>query len=182
MLTAFLDTCVLFPLILRDILLDAAQARLFVPRWSDEVLIELRRNLIAHRGLSDDQATRLIAALRRYFPAAEIAGYEQLIPAVANHPKDRHVVAAAAKAGATVIVTSNIRDFPETALAPFALTAQSPDHFLNLLLDADADRMSDVVHRLAASYRTPAMSLESFLNRLATHAPALVHRLVGKGP
>lgn len=178
MLTAFLDTCVLFPLILRDILLDAAQARFFAPRWSDEVLIELRRNLIAHRGLSDDQATRLIAAMRRHFPTAAVASYEHLIPAVTTHPKDRHVVAAAAKARATVIVTSNLRDFPSDALTPFGLVAQSPDHFLTLLFDVDAERMGDLLHRLAASYRAPAMSLETFLARLETHAPTLVHRFV----
>ena len=78
-----------------------------------------------------------------------------------------------------LIVTNNLRDFPLTALTPFGLVAQSPDRFLNLLFDADADRMTGVLRGLASSYQTPAMSFDTFLARLAKHAPSLVTRLMG---
>jgi hypothetical protein len=47
-----------------------------------------------------------------------------------NHPKDRHVLAAAVRAGAQTVVTFNLKDFPDTALAPWNVAAQSPDDFL----------------------------------------------------
>jgi hypothetical protein len=56
---------------------------------------------------------------------------------VANDPKDRHVLAAAIVSHASVIVTSNLRDFSDTALTPFAIEAQSSDQFLTILADED---------------------------------------------
>jgi hypothetical protein len=62
--------------------------------------------------------------IRRHFPEAWIDGYEELIPAMTNHLKDRYVLAAAARAGVKVIVTYNLKDFPSSSLAPYSITAQ----------------------------------------------------------
>jgi PIN domain len=90
---ALLDTCVLYPRYLRDVLLNMAEDELYAPLWSAEILTELRRNLV-HR----DEAANvdgMIRAMRHAFPDAEVTGFERLIPAMTNHPKDRHVLAAA---------------------------------------------------------------------------------------
>lgn len=57
-------------------------------------------------------------------------GFEPLIPAMQNHAKDKHVLAAAAKSRAEVIVTFNVKHFPDEALEPWGIVAQHPDDFL----------------------------------------------------
>lgn len=106
----FLDTCVLYPSTLCDTLLRLAEAGAFRPLWSSEVLTELRRNLIGHAGLTPGPVDYRIAEMQRHFLDAEVQHYESLIPSMTNHPKDRHVLAAAVRGGAAVIVTFNLKD------------------------------------------------------------------------
>src|ERR1041384_1650505 len=105
------DACALLPVTLCDTLLRAASADLFHIHWSEEILEETRRNLVSKLGLSEEGAVRRCAAMRRYFREAMVTRYEPHGAATENAPKDRHVAAAALKAGAQVIVTSNVRDF-----------------------------------------------------------------------
>ena len=73
----------------------------------------------------------------KYFPAATVSGYEPLIAEIhLPDPEDRHVLAAAAHGQADIIVTLNLRDFPPTQLARYALTARHPDTFIIGLFDA----------------------------------------------
>lgn len=131
-LVAVLDACVLVPAALCDFLLCAASVGLYHLRWTDAILDEVRRTLVADLGRSQAQADRRVAAMRQAFPSAMVTSHQQLIPAMPSEvdAKDRHVVAAAVAAGAPVIVTSNLRDFPAPALAPLGIEAQSPDDFL----------------------------------------------------
>jgi predicted nucleic acid-binding protein len=105
------DANVLYPLTLRDTVLRAAAAGFYQLRWSADILEEMERNLVLKGGIPAEKAARLRATMERAFPEAEVTGYRPLISAMSNDPKDRHVVAAAVKAGAQVIVTSNIKDF-----------------------------------------------------------------------
>jgi predicted nucleic acid-binding protein len=173
-LGAILDACVIFPASLRDTLLDAAAAGLFRVHWSDEILEELRRNLVIRRSIAHDKAQRLIDALQAAFPEARVIGYQSLIPVMTNDPKDRHVVAAALGAGAQVIVTSNLRDFPQSALAPFDIEALSPDAFLMNLFVPEPRLMTKLVKAQAARLRNPPMSVEQVLDALSRHAPGFV--------
>jgi predicted nucleic acid-binding protein len=126
---AFLDTCVLYPAYLCDTLLRLAEASAYRPLWSVDVLSELRRNLI-DRGIPADRVDRRIAQMSRSFPDALVTGYESLIDGMTNHPKDRHVLAAAVRANAEVLVTFNLTDFPGPALKPYDVDAVHPDEFL----------------------------------------------------
>jgi len=112
---AFLDTCVLYPAYLADTLLRLAEASAYRPLWLADVLAELRRNVV-ERGIPADKVDRRIALMTRLFPDALVTGYESSVDGMANDPKDRHVLAAAVRANAEVLVTFNIRDFPEPAL------------------------------------------------------------------
>src|SRR5450432_973678 len=123
-----LDANVLYPFTLRDTLLRAASEGFFQIYWSKEILDEAVRNLIASETVTPEQGARLRATMEQAFPEADVTGYESLVAGMQNDPKDRHVAAAALKAGAQVIVTSNLRDFQTL---PDGVEAQSPDEFLS---------------------------------------------------
>jgi predicted nucleic acid-binding protein len=121
-----LDACVLVNAALRDTLLRLAEPpHLYLPRWS-----ETRRTLENRLHLAPAQTAHLTEELETHFADAWVEGYEALIPAMSNHPKDRHVLAAAVRCGAQTIVTFNLKDFPADALAQWNVEAQSPDEFL----------------------------------------------------
>lgn len=118
-----LDACVLYPFTVRDVLLQAAAQGFYQVYWSETILDEALRNLISDGRMTEDNAAKLVAAMRRAFPEAQVTDHEALIPAMRNDEKDRHVAAAAVKAGAQVIVTSNTRDFYDL---PSGIDVQTP--------------------------------------------------------
>ncbi|HEX5415072.1 MAG TPA: PIN domain-containing protein [Chloroflexota bacterium] len=171
------DTCSLFPLTLRDVLLRAAEEGLYRPRWSEDILEELRRNLIADRGLSAEQARHLLSEMRRAFPEATVTGYERLIGSMTNAPKDRHVLAIAVHCGAQVIVTDNLKDFPIGALEPYNIETQSPDEFLEDLFDLYPDQLVQVIVQVNASRKKNPETLAATLDRLNKSTPGFVTQL-----
>ena len=175
-----LDTCVLLPAALRDTLLRTAAIRLYRPLWSNDILDELRRNLRENRGLADEQADRLIMMMRLSFPEACVDGYHSLISQMTNDSKDRHVLAAAVKAGAQTIVTMNLSDFPKSALAPYDVEAQSPDEFLCNLYDLAPQSVSRIVGEQASDLRKPPMSVDDVVAELAKNAPAFAALLTDR--
>lgn len=165
------DANVLFPLTLRDTVLRAAAAGFYQLRWSTEILDEMERNLVSTGTMPPDKAARLRTKMEEYFPEALVTGYEPLIAAMQNDAKDRHVVAAAVKAGAQVVTTANLKDF--TPL-PDGLEAQSPDEFLCNLFDLDPDSFTEMLHEQAADLRKPPVSFDELLERLSRAVPDLV--------
>jgi predicted nucleic acid-binding protein len=164
---AFLDTCVLYPAYLCDTLLRLAEAETYRPLWSADVLTELRRNLI-ERGIAADRVDHRIVQMSQSFPDAMVVGYESLVEAMGNDPKDRHVLAAAVRANAEVVVTFNVGDFPEAALKPYDIIAVHPDEFLLDQLDLYPGLTVDVLEQQAASYRrepTTVPGVLAFLER-----------------
>lgn len=131
-----LDANVLFPFMLRDTLLRAAAADFYQLRWSAQILDEMTRNLASTGTMTAEKATRLREKMEANFPEADTRGFESLVLAMKNDEKDRHVAAAAVKAGAQVIVTANLDDFQ---LLPEGLEAQSPDEFLCNVFDLDPE-------------------------------------------
>ncbi len=84
------------------------------------------------------------------FPGASVTEYEHRIPAMANHPKDRHVLAAAVEVGAGVILTRNLRDFRPDAREPHDLVARSPEDFLGELAATQPAQVATVLRKQAA--------------------------------
>lgn len=106
---AILDTCVLAPMPLCDTLLRLAEDPAFhIPRWTDDILRELRSTLV-RMGYNESQATRRVTAMETAFEDARVTGYECLVASMTNDPKDRHVLAAAVRCGAHAIITDNVR-------------------------------------------------------------------------
>ncbi len=126
---AFLDACVLYPTVLREVLLGVADAGLIEPAWSPRVLEEWAR-AAARLGPGQEAVARgEIAMLKARWPGALVAddpGVGLILP----DADDAHVVAAARGAGAELIATLNLRDFPARALADLGLHAEHPDAIL----------------------------------------------------
>jgi predicted nucleic acid-binding protein len=167
-----LDACVLIPMPLADTLLRlAAGSRLYRPIWSDQIMVEVSRTLQRNFGLSAERAAYRETEIRRHFPEAWIENYEDLIPAMTCHPKDRHVLAAAVQARAKVIVTYNIKDFPRSSLAPYSIEAQGPSAFLKSLYGLAP---SMVMQTLEAQAAAIGQTMTWLLSRLRINAPAFV--------
>lgn len=170
---AFLDTCVLFPAYLVDTFLWLAEEETFRPLWSAGVLDELARVLAREADLPREAVDHRLAEMRRSFPDAEIVGYENLIDGMTNDPKDRHVLAAAVRGNAEVIVTFNLRDFPEAALAPFDISARHPDEFLLDQLDLYPGVTISCLRQQVARYKRGPTRVEELLGPLtAAGVPA----------
>lgn len=165
------DANVLFPLTLRDTVLRAAAAGFYQLRWSAEILDEMERNLVSKGTVAADKAARLRTTMEKFFPEAQVTDYEALIPAMKNDPKDRHVVAAAVRAGAQVIATANLKDFVSL---PDGIEAQSPDAFLCNLFDLDPAAFIDMLRDQAADLVKPPVTFEDLLERLRRVVPDLV--------
>jgi len=145
--TVCLDACVLYPRLLRSIALGAAREGLFHPVWSARILDEWRLAALRDGGMAAEQAVSAeIKEMRHAFPHAEVTPAAEVEAQI--HLPDRadaHVVAAAVAAGATALVTLNLRDFPTRRLAHFGIEARHPDGFFWELLSGAPRSMSRVI-------------------------------------
>lgn len=149
---AFLDACVLYPSVLREILTGVAARRGFTPLWSDRVLAEWVHAAARLGDAGAIVAKSEAALLRAAFPQA-ICPADPTVEALLDLPDagDKHVVASAAAGGAQVIVTLNLRDFPVRALFAHDLRAQHPDDFLMDVWLANPAIVADAVAEVQAT-------------------------------
>jgi len=166
--TALLDACVLYPVGVRDTLLNLAEAGLYRLLWSEDILAETERNILEDRpDLEPDDLGRTFDAMRRAFPDALVSGYGPLIAAMTNDPKDRHVLAAAVVGRADVIVTDNVEDFQEWSRAPYDIDVQTADEFCVYAFDLAPERVVAVLDAQARKRRRPPTSMREMLDHLA---------------
>ena len=135
------DACVLYPFHLRNIVVQIAVDRLVDARWTDEIHGEWMRNLVASvPGIPIERLEITRKLMNDALPDATVTGYQAHIEIVTlPDPDDRHVVAAAITAGASIILTWNVRDFPTGQLKRHGLLRQTPDAFLTDLYDKAPD-------------------------------------------
>lgn len=173
-----LDACVLVPIRLATTLLWLAEAGLFQPLWSEQILDEVQRNL-PRVAVAPEQAGRRVAMMRDAFGAeALIDGFDDLIGQMRCDPKDRHVLAAAVRGSADTIVTFNLKDFPDEAGAPYGIRACHPDRFLVQLLGQNTDKVLAALEREAAAFRNPPETVAQFLATLTATAPTFANLAV----
>jgi predicted nucleic acid-binding protein len=135
-----LDACVLFPTVLREMLLGAAAAGGFVPVWSARILEEWARATRRLPEGAEAVARGEIALLRAGWREAEVAVDPELVARLSlPDPDDRHVLAAAIAGGAEVLLTLNRADFPTRTLARHGLILREPDGFLSELAGEGLD-------------------------------------------
>lgn len=162
------DACVLFPAPLRDLLMRVAVAGLVQARWSDIILDEVFRNLVKVRpDLQPDALIRTRGQMNAALPRALVTGFEPLLGSLAlPDPDDRHVLAAAVQAGAFIVLTFNLKDFPASATQPHGVEALHPDVFLDRLAEADPGRFLAVVEQQTRALRNPPTTVAQLLDTL----------------
>lgn len=162
------DACVLYPAPLRDLLMGLACRPLFQARWSEQILDECFRSILKQRpDLNAASLARTREAMNRAVPSALVTGHERFATAVElPDPDDRHVVAAAVKSGAQLIVTFNLRDFPAEVLRELQIEAQHPDDFVLNLIDLASGAVCDVLREQAARLKNPPRSVNEVLDTL----------------
>jgi hypothetical protein len=150
MTRVLIDACVLYPTLVREIVLELAGTGWFTPLWSPRILSEWE-HVCARRSPGDLPATRVeIARLTAQWPAAAVA-----VEATTEarlwlpDPGDVHVLAAAVDGGADELLTFNLRDFPSPALAAEGIIRRDPDGFLREALES----MPDLAGIVAAAQR-----------------------------
>ena len=151
------DANVLYPSTLRDLLIRVAQAGLVQARWTHQILDETFHNLEKNRPDLPVAALRrtrelMICAVRDCL----VTGYEPLIETLdLPDPGDRHVLAAAIRARAQVIVTENLTDFPASVLSQWDIEAKSPDDFVLDQIHLDRKVVWSCAQQIADSWRRP---------------------------
>jgi predicted nucleic acid-binding protein len=117
--SAVLDACVLVPMALCDLLLRLAEEpAMYRPLWSEQILTEMVKALRSKLHRSSEQAAWRRQQMKEAFPEAMVTAPPALVKAVECIPdkNDKHVLAAAIMARASIIVTQNTRHFPERLL------------------------------------------------------------------
>lgn len=159
-----LDACVLVQAAVRDTLLRLFERRLFLAKWTEEIIKETVHALQGNMGRTQEQTDYLVNELRKHFPDAWVEpGYQELIPAMTNHEKDRHVLAAAVKSPCEVIVTYNLKHFPEMSLKPFEITAKHPDEFLIDLYHLNGEIVVHELHQQGSALTIPRTISETLV-------------------
>jgi predicted nucleic acid-binding protein len=162
------DANVLYPSTLRDLLIRVAQAGLVQAKWTDQILAEVFGTLTANRPDLDPQnLARTRELMNKALRDCLVTGYEPLIEAVdLLDPDDRHVLAAAIKARAQVIVTNNLKDFPKSVLEAWDMEAKSPDDFILDQIDLSRETVYSSVQRIADSRANPPATFADVLTML----------------
>ena len=163
--TCVLDTNVLYPIEIRDLLFWFASYDLFTPKWSRHIFDEWK-DVMRRKNISEEEIEKRTEKAQRAFPDALVRNYETLIPNLnLNDEKDRHVLAAAIKTNANIIVTNNLKDFPNDYLSTFGLVAKSADDFLTDTIDLNNELALEAFKAMVLNRTNPKVDEFSVLER-----------------
>ncbi len=116
--------------------------------------------------IPEQEIAKRVQRMGDAFPDALVKNYEGLIEGLQLPDKDdRHVLAAAIKANANLIITNNLRDFPEEELAKYGLEAKSADDFLTDIIDLNKSRALEAFKELVANRRSPELDAYQVLDQ-----------------
>ncbi len=180
--TVMLDTNVIYPVIIRDLLFWFAHFDMYTPKWSTHIFDEWKI-VMQRKGVPEAEAENRVQRANRAFPDALVTHYEGLIEHL-NLPdkKDCHVLAAAIKSNANIIVTNNIKDFPQEYLASFGLKAITADDFLTDIIDLNTDLAISAFKEMVLNKTNPDldefMVLESLRKVGLTDTANYLHALL----
>lgn len=166
--TVIYDACVLYPAPLRDLLMRLALTGVYRARWSEQIHDEWTRNVLKNRSdLTRTQLDRTVEFMNRAVPDCMVSDYEPLMQGLdLPDEDDRHVLAAAIKCSASVIVTYNLKDFPAEVLKRFEIEALHPDVFLSDIWDLDQAAVLEAVQKQRASLKNPTHTPHELLDTL----------------
>jgi predicted nucleic acid-binding protein len=175
----FVDTNVLFPFSVMDLMLALTENEVHELVWSDFLLDEWERVIVREGKRTPESAAKLAAVVREFFGEFHIAEdtYAHLVDgAPSSDLDDRRHIAAALASGADVIVTNNLADFPAERLNALGLRVLTPDMYLCELIGLARYEVIATVERLAAEKRNPPMTPVDLLERIGKIAPVFADR------
>ena len=144
------DACVLYPAPVRDLLMEIAISDLVQAKWTERI----------------QQTRRLMDTA---IPDALVTHYESLIDDITlPDPGDRHVLAAAIKCDAQMIVTANLKDFPRDYLATHGMEAVHPDQFIEKQIGLNLATVIACARRIRARLQNPEKSADEYLEILSS--------------
>ena len=160
-----LDACVLYPTVMRELLLEVAARGCFAPLWTDRLLEEWARAARRRGPAEEVRARGEIARLRAAWPDALLPAPPRALEARLWLPDaaDVHVLAAAIAGSADVILTVNAQDFPRNVLAEEGLSRADPDAFLLGLWKGSPAVVEDAAETVRA--RAEAIAAEPWAMR-----------------
>ena len=171
--TALVDACTLVSPLKRNLLLSLAEAGFFRLRWSGCILDETEaavEKILSGRGVTDAaaQAERARNNMEVAFEDAMVTDFDHLLPVATGlpDPDDAHVIAAAVKTQAAMIVTENLKDFPSTILDPLNLDAKSADAFIADTVALDEGRAVAAIRNMRERFKRPTMTAEALLLKM----------------
>jgi hypothetical protein len=171
--TALLDACVLFPVAVCDSLMGVAATGLYAPKWTQSIEDEWTRSLEQKSGRPSGTYNVRRDAMRDAAPDWEVPekAWMRIAPCLQlPDPDDVHVLAAAIAGHADCIVTANLKDFPEDALAPFGIQLIHPDEFLIAQMDLDSLSVLAAFKEQRARLKKPAYTPSAFADALERNA------------
>lgn len=152
-----LDTNVIFPLWIRDLLLWFAYHDLYTIKWSKHIFDEWL-DVMIQKGISKDEALKRTNIVNNAFPDALVENYEPLIDTLElPDDKDKHILAAAIKTNASLIVTNNLKDFPKEYLLSFGLSAKCADDFFTDIIDLNHETSIKAFRDLVLIKKNPPL-------------------------
>ena len=167
-IAAVLDANALYQAPLRDYLLYLASLEVYDPVWTDAIQEEWTRNLLKARpDLDRESLETTLGSMDSYFPRAKLKNYESIIESLSlPDPNDRHVLAAAIKRKAQIIVTANLKDFPGKILAPYNIRAEHPDDFVLACITREKENAVKALENQVKFLKNPPLSIEKVLENL----------------
>ena len=166
--TALLDANVLYSATIRDIMMEVALAKLYRPKWTADIHREwIDAVQRSNQHVKPENLVRTRKLMDATIPTALVKGYERLIETLSlPDPNDRHVLAAAIVGRCHVIVTQNLKDFPEATMANNGVETQRPDEFLANHLDLAPGRFCMAIRIARLGHKNPPYTVETYLNNL----------------
>jgi len=168
--TALIDANVFYGARLRSLVIYLAQSGAFRARWTDKIHDEWINNLLQKRtDLKRGDLEKTRASMDKAVPDCLVSGYESLIETLdLPDNNDRHVLAAAIRVGANVIVTFNVKDFPEDKLSKWGIHVKTPDDFILDLESLYQTLVLPAVEQDRKHYKSPPLSLDDYLQDLTS--------------
>ncbi|MCC7464824.1 MAG: PIN domain-containing protein [Saprospiraceae bacterium] len=164
--TCVLDTNVIYPLEVRDLLFWFAHYELYTPKWSSEIFDEWKK-VMERKGLPHAEIAKRIEKANKAFPDALVRNYESLIASLhLPDERDCHVLAAAIKTNAQVIVTNNLKDFPPEILEQYGITAKNADDFLTDIIDLNHEMALEAFQKMVLNRKNPELDQYQVLDAL----------------
>jgi hypothetical protein len=129
---------------------------------------EWMSSLLTNRtDLKRDQLAKTQQAMDSAVLDCLVDNFEDLIPGLQlPDENDRHILAAAIRGRADIIVTMNIKDFPNAQLDRYSIQAVHPDDFICDLLNLSPEAVYNSVRSVRLRLANPPKTADEYLETL----------------